>query len=452
MVRDIERRDFVKGVGTAGIVGLAGCTGGGGGGSDNGSDGEETTTGTDSGGSGDGTTTGSDSGGSGGSASRSEPIRYGVLLPTTGDLASVGKPIRDAATLVGKQLQNADMGGLSVEYQEEDTQTSPQAGISAANSLVNAGVPGICGPASSGVNIQVSKQVFIPNGVVGCSPSSTAPSVTDLEDDGFIFRTAPSDALQGQVMAQVANENLGSSTAATMYVNNDYGQLLSESFVSAFEEAGGSVNNQVSFEKEQSSYTSKLQSALGDEPDLLIVIGYPASGIQIFKDFYADFDASNFDVLLTDGMKDPAMQKQVGNPMENVTGTAPAPVGPAADAFAQLYQEEYSREPGVFNAHAYDASAVLVLANAMAGENSGEKVAEMMPEVANPEGTEVTVENLAEGVQMAANGEPVMYQGASSPVDFDDAGDMASVSYDVWKFAPDSESGIEVSETIDFEK
>jgi ABC-type branched-subunit amino acid transport system substrate-binding protein len=448
MVRDIERRDFVKGVGTAGVVGLAGCAGDGGGG---GTDGETTATTGGETTTGEGTTTAGTAGG-GGNVDRSEPIRYGILLPTTGDLASVGKPIRDGATLVGKQLQDADMGGLSVEYQEEDTQTSPQAGISAANSLVNAGIPGVCGPASSGVNIQVSKQVFIPNEVVGCSPSSTAPSVTDLDDNGFVFRTAPSDALQGKVMAQVASENLDASAASTMFVNNDYGQLLSESFVSAFEDGGGTVQNQVSFEKEQSSYTTKLQTALSGGPDLLVVIGYPASGVQIFKDFYADFDASKYDVLLTDGLKDPQMQKQVGNPMENVTGTAPAPVGPAADAFAQMYKEEYDREPGVFNAHAYDSSAVLVLANARAGENSGPAVRDAMASVANPEGMEVTASNLAEGVTAAARGEDVIYEGASSPVDFDDNGDMAAVAYDVWKFAPDTESGIEVVETINFEK
>lgn len=185
-------------------------------------------------------------------------------------------------------------------------------------------------------------------------------------------------------------------------------------------------------------------------PDVLNVIGYPESGTQLFRDYYAQ--DTEVEIIVPDGLLDPALPDQVGNPMENVTGTAPAPVGPAADAFAKLYREEYSREPGVFNAHAYDSAAVLVLANAMAGENSGEAVQQAMSKVANPEGTEVTVDNLAEGVTMAANGEDVNYQGASSPVDFDDKGDMASVSYDVWKFAPDSESGIEVSETIDFEK
>lgn len=445
MAPDIDRRDFVRALTAAGVAGVAGCT--------TSTGGTDTPTSTPTEASGDGGGGGSDDTETATpteSMARSSPIRYGVLLPLTGDLGSVGKPMRDAAVLPATQLADADLGGLSVEETVQDTQTSPSAGISAANSLVNAGVPGICGPASSGVNIQVSRQVFIPNEVVGCSPSSTAPTVTNLEDNDFVFRTVPSDALQGQVMAQVATEELGTSTAATMYVNNDYGSLLSEAFVSGFEEQGGSVQKQVSFEKQQPSYTSKLQEALSDDPDLLVVIGYPASGTQLFKDYYADFEGGE-EVLVTDGLQDAGMQSQIGNPMENVTGTAPQPSGPSVESFNSLYQEEYDRQPSIFNAHSYDAAAVLVLANAMAGENSGSAVRDAMRQVANPGGMEVTAANLAEGVTAAAAGEDVSYAGASSAVDFDENGDMKAVTYAVWAFAPDTDSGIEVVNTVDFE-
>jgi ABC-type branched-subunit amino acid transport system substrate-binding protein len=254
-------------------------------------------------------------------------------------------------------------------------------------------------------------------------------------------------------MAQVGNETLGTSSASTLYVNNDYGQLLSQAFADSYESGGGSVQQQVAFEKEQSSYTSKLRQALSGEPDLLVVIGYPASGVQMFKDYYADFydDGSEEQILVTDGLQDPSMQEKIGDPMNNVTGTAPKPSGPAADAFANLYEEEYGQGPGIFNAHAYDASAVLILANAMAGENDGTAVRDNMDKVANPGGMEVDASNLAEGVQAAMDGEDVDYQGASSPVDFDENGDMKSVAYSVWKFAPDKESGIEVTDTVNFE-
>jgi len=185
-------------------------------------------------------------------------VKFGILMPLSGDLSPVGKPIRDGARLPAVQLEGET--DFEFDFQVEDTQTDPEAGISAAEALVNAGYPAVTGPASSGVNIQVSKQVYIPNQVVGCSPSSTSANVTSLEDDDYVFRTAPSDVNQGKVMAEVATENLSASTASTMFVNNDYGQALSSSFVDAFE---GTVQSEVSFEKQQSSYTSQLEQALG---------------------------------------------------------------------------------------------------------------------------------------------------------------------------------------------
>ncbi|GAB3322569.1 branched-chain amino acid ABC transporter substrate-binding protein [Haloplanus rallus] len=189
-------------------------------------------------------------------------IDVGILLPETGDLASVGGPMIQAAQLPARQVNDSDLD-LEVNAQVEDTQTSPSSGVTAAESLVNAGMPSVCGSASSGVNVPVSQEVFIPNQIVGCSPSSTALSVTNLEDDDYIFRTAPSDQLQGRVMAQVASERLGNSTAATLYVNNDYGQQLSERFTGVFEDTfGGTVTDQVAFNIGESSYSSVIETAL----------------------------------------------------------------------------------------------------------------------------------------------------------------------------------------------
>ena len=180
----------------------------------------------------------------------------------------------------------------------------------------------------------------------------------------------------------------------------------------------------------------------------MVVIGYPASGVQLFRDYYSDY-SSDRTVMVTDGLKDAALPDDVGSDMPNVIGTAPLASGPQADAFAEAYQNEYDREPGVFNAHAYDASAVMILANVAAGENSGQAVRDNMRTVANPEGTTVGPSNLPEAVEMVANGESVNYAGASSSVDFDDNGDMAAVSYEAWEFAS-GDSDFNQIDTIQF--
>ena len=196
--------------------------------------------------------------GSGSGADRT--VRLGVLQPETGDLGPLGQAIRDAALLPAIQLRGTI--DQSIDTQTADTQSTAQAAVNAANSLVSAGYPSITGAAGSEATIQVARNVLIDNEVVGCSPASTSPTITGLEDNDFVFRTPPSDALQGQVLSQIGTEELGASTASTLYLNNSYGQALQEAFVSAFEEAGGSVVNQVGFESQQSSYTSQINSAL----------------------------------------------------------------------------------------------------------------------------------------------------------------------------------------------
>ncbi|WP_336343924.1 ABC transporter substrate-binding protein [Halalkalicoccus ordinarius] len=423
MVSHTNRRTVLKSVGVAGVAGLAGCLGG-----DGGSNG------------------GSSDNGSGDGSGDGRELMIGVLQPTTGDLGDLGGPIRDAAVLPATQLEDSDVS-FTIDLQEEDSQTDPEAGLSAAQALADGGYPAITGAAASSVTIPVAQQVAVPNGVVMCSPASTAPEITEMDDDDFLFRTAPSDALQGEVMAQVGAEDFDFSSAATFHLNNDYGQQLSESFVSAFEELGGSVTAEVAFEAEQPSYTSLLQDALGDDPDGMIVIGYPASGEQIFRDYYADFDGEET-IMVTDGLREPSLPGNVDNPMENVVGTAPLAAGPDQDHFANLFEEEYGSAPGVFTAQAYDATAVLLLANVAAGENDGTAIRDNLRTVANPEGEEVGPSNLGEAMGMVADGEEVNYQGASSAVDFDDNGDMQAVTYEIFEF---SEEGIETTDTVEFE-
>ncbi|TYL36969.1 ABC transporter substrate-binding protein [Natronococcus pandeyae] len=374
-------------------------------------------------------------------------IMLGILQPESGDLGELGGPIADGAQLPAIQL--ADEGSeFEVAIQREDTQTLSEAGISAAQSLVDAGFPMFTGAAASDVTIPVAQEVAVPNQTVMCSPASTSPDITDLDDDGFVFRTAPSDALQGSVIAELAFEDRDWDTGAALSLNDAYGQALEAVFADSFEELGGTVTAREAFEPEQPSYTSVLQSALADEPDFLLVIAFPVSGIQIFRDFYAEFDP-DLPVIVTDGLIEPDLPEDVDNPMDNVLGTAPAADGPDVDAFEGLYEGEFGRSPGVFNAHGYDASAVMILANARAGDNDGVAVRDEMAAVANPNGETVGPSNFPEAVELAAAGEEISYQGASSVVEFDDNGDMQAVTFDIFEFG---DFEFEVVDQIDFEE
>ncbi len=422
----IDRRKFLAAGAGVGAATMAGCLGGDEGVEDDGADdgADDTTDDTDD---------------------DLRDIRLGILMPETGDLGSLGVGIRDGARLVARQLQGEV--DFNLDFATGDTQTDPQAGISEADSLVDAGYPAIVGAAASNVTLQVTRQSFIPNQVVGMSPSSTSPAITDLDDDGYIFRTAISDALQGPVAAEFAMDEFGAETVGTLFLNDDYGQALESAFVDAFEGDGGEGLDRVSFEPEQASYSSQLDDALSGEPDFLFVIGFPQSGIQLFRDYYDGFqDDVDLPILVTDGLIDNDLPGEVGDDMENVWATAPAAAGPGVDFFRDLYEQEWDTAAGVFNAEAYDAAATLVLANAAAGDNDGTAIRDAIRPVTDPGGELITPENLAEGVELAAAGEEIEYQGAASEVVFDDNGDVASASYDISRVV---DGQFEVQETVD---
>ncbi len=395
MTRKLDRRTVLKGLGAAGVTaGLAGCA-------DDDGDAD---------------------------------AMVGVLQPATGDLGDLGSPIQDAGALPGLQLEDEDVP-YEIDIRREDTETEPEVGIERAQALVDAGYPSITGAASSGVTIAVAQDVYFPEEVVGISPASTSPAITDM-DGQYLLRTCPTDALQGIVAAELA-ESRGLETASTFYLNNDYGQGLNDSFVANFEEVGGEVLEQSAFEAEQPSYDSELEVVLADDPDLLYVVGYPDSGEQIFRDFYEGFDGEDYVVMVADGMQSNALPGDVDNPMENVIGTAPAADGPGREAFDELYEAEFGRDPGVFNAQAYDATAIHLLAQLRADELTGPAVSEQVRQVAHAGGEEVTPSTLADGLDLAADGEEVHYRGASSDVEFDDNGDLAAGVFDVFEFSMD---------------
>ncbi len=188
----------------------------------------------------------------------------------------------------------------------------------------------------------------------------------------------------------------------------------------------------------------------GGGPGGLFIVGYPKDGQQLFRDYYSSSDGSE-EILVPDGLRDGALPGQVGNDMANITGTAPAAGGPAQDSFNSAYQDRYGEAPGVFTAQSYDSAAVLILANVAAGANDGTSVRDQMRNVANPGGTEVTPSNFVEGVQAAANGEDVNFQGASSNVNFNDAGDPANAAYDIWEFDGQDSESTSVAETRSFQ-
>ncbi|MDB9527591.1 ABC transporter substrate-binding protein [Oscillatoria sp. CS-180] len=362
------------------------------------------------------------------SASSSDVIKIGALMPMTGDLQAFGETSLNGVNLALDEINaNGGVMGQPLEVSVGDTQTAAQPSIDAAQKLVSIeGAIAILGALSSGNTIPVAESITKDNSIPQISPASTSPVISTLADEDFLFRTVPSDAFQGIALAEVAREQ-GLENVAIIYVNNDYGQGLAESFQAAFEGKAGTVSGSVPYEKGQASYRGELQQLANEGAEALLLIGYPENGITILKQSLEEGFFDRF--IFTDGMKAPEVIDAIGaDILEGAFGTvAQSDVESEAYAtFNNAYEEKYGElPPKPYIDTSYDAMMILALAIEHSGSTDGGAIQQAIREVANAPGVEIKPGEWGKAVEAIANGEDIDYTGASGSLEFDDNGDVA---------------------------
>ncbi len=368
-----------------------------------------------------------------------QEIRIGTLLDYTGPLKEFGPNIKNGCELAAKQLNEA---GLEVKLFHEDSETSAIPGTNAAKKLVEVNkVLAIVGSLASGVTIPVAESVTIPNGIILISPASTSPLVTFLPADqgkDFLYRTCPSDALQGVIAGKLAKE-LGHKTASVLYVNNPYGQGLAEQFKKSFEKRGGKVWAMVPHdEKAAESYTAELKKAMGKKPSIICAFSYPEHAKVYIKEAIEFFKFKNF--LYCDGTKSYDIIKAVGaSNVEGQYGTVAASVkGESYDLFIGDYTKEFGKLPPLpYITNGYDAIAVIGLA-AYACKAKGlpvnsKNIRDELRFVTNPPGEIIKPGEFKKAFELLKQKKDINYEGASGSVDFDANGDVIT-PIEVWQY------------------
>ncbi|MEQ8699461.1 MAG: ABC transporter substrate-binding protein [Bauldia litoralis] len=364
-----------------------------------------------------------------------EGAKIGLLGGLTGPIAQPMVHIVKAAEFAIKQVN--DQGGIlggKLSLVLADSKCDAQSGQAAANKLVNVdNVTGIVGAMCSGATISAANAVAVPAGVVMISPASTSPAITNLEDKDFVFRTAPTDAAQGQVLAQ-ALFNQGVKKVALTYVNNDYGKGLANHFSTKFKALGGTIAGEQAHEDKKSSYRSELATLSKGGADSLVVIGYPQSSAPIiirqslegglFKKFVgpeAIFDKSLWTAI---GIKN----------LEGMLYTRPSsPDNPAAAVFEAAFKAFNEKAVGqLFTSQTYDATFMLAIAIQKAGSTDRAKVRDALRSIANGKGEKIQPGEWKKAVALIKAGKEIDYAGASGSVDFDSKGDPLAF-YNFWQ-------------------
>ena len=136
-------------------------------------------------------------------------IKMGIILGFTGPIESLTPAMAASAELAFKEASDSGslLGGKKIEpIRADSTCVDSAAATAAAEGIISQGVAAIMGADCSGVTGAIASNVAVPNGVVMISPSATSPGLTTLDDKGYFFRTAPSDARGGQILADITKD------------------------------------------------------------------------------------------------------------------------------------------------------------------------------------------------------------------------------------------------------
>lgn len=342
-------------------------------------------------------------------------VKLGVLFGFTGPIESLTGPMSAGAEMAMKEVTDSGLlldGAKVTSLRADGGCIDNGMATAGAERLIAEGINGLVGSDCSGVTGAVLQNVAIPNGMVMISPSATSPGLTTMEDNGLFFRTSPSDAREGEVMAEILMER-GVKSIALTYTNNDYGKGLADAIETSFKAAGGEVTIVAAHEDGKADYSAEVGALASAGGDLLVVAGYlDQGGAGIIK---SALDAGAWETFgLPGGMIGENLPKTIGPDLDGSYGQIAGSEGQGIETFTAMAKAEGFDGTSPYTPEAYDAAALFLLAMQAANSTDPAVYRDKITEVANAPGEKIYPGELAKALELIKAGTDIDYVGASA--------------------------------------
>ncbi|MFD6881197.1 ABC transporter substrate-binding protein [Rhodococcus sp. NPDC060084] len=366
------------------------------------------------------------------------PLKIGTLLPETGSLAFLGPPEVAAVRLAVDEINAA--GGVLDQPVELIPGDSGDTTTDTANATVDrelaAGTQVIIGAASSSVSLKVIDKIASA-GVVMFSPANTSDQFVCYADGGMYFRTAPTDSLQAQALAQLIAED-GAQRVSILALNDPYGTGLAENTVTNLVDAGIPEDQiqKIIYDPNAQSFNAEVDQVANFGPDAVALIGFEESAKIITR--MAEVGIGPSDGMAVFGV-DGNMGNALGDSVADGLLAGMAGTTPLTDTGEAFQQRLLEVDPALidFNyaGESYDAAVVSALAAEVAGSTAGVDIAANINAVTK-DGEKCTT--FQQCKDLLASGQDIDYDGATGELSFVDAGEPGVGSYGRLVFGPDN--------------
>ena len=287
-------------------------------------------------------------------------VSIGFLNPMTGPIAVYAPGFGVAANVALGMMNIAGWNsGLQFEMVMVDSGCSGDVAAISAQTLLDAGVVGVVGAACSGATM-AANAVLGAAGIPMISYASTNPGLSNASAYPNFFRVVPSDAIQGPALADVVTAD-GGSDVALLYMTNDYGSGLADSFAAAWEGAGNTLCASIGYEDTTTDFTSQVQSVMDNSCGSVMLISYAADGAAIVEELAAQSFSGQ--IFGGDGIAEEGLCASMADPSlcDGIVATKPAAPTPneRSMAFAAICGSIPDCADGIYTAEAFDAMIIM---------------------------------------------------------------------------------------------
>jgi len=357
----------------------------------------------------------------------------GQLLPQTGDLAFLGPPEFAGVDLAVQEINDAGgvLGKPVKSVRADSGDGSPNIAPGETDNLLSAKSDVIVGAASSSVSLSVIDKI-VNAGVVQISPANTSTAFDTYDDKGLYFRTAPSDVLQGAVLANTLVED-GHQNVAILARQDSYGEALANQVEQVFTESGGTIVAKELYDADVKSQTAPINAVAAEDPDAVVLISFEEVKTMIPDMITAGIGPKDKQVYFTDGNTSNYGTGADGFPagtLEGVKATYPGPEV-SGEFKDRLLEVDPKLKDFTYGQESYDATVVAALAAIAAEDDAGESIASQMQAVSSG-GTKCTA--FQECADLLADGEDIDYDGVSGPIEFNDTGSPSAATIGIYEF------------------
>lgn len=370
-----------------------------------------------------------------------------TIIAETGQLGAYGPGVLAAIKLAVDDINAA--GGVlgqpvKLEPNQDDASDPQKAGTAADQVINGTQAEAVIGALGSGASAAIIEKLASA-GLVQCSPSNTAASLTQKNDyGGHYFRTAPSDDLQAPVLADKILQD-GHKKIAIIARNDDYGKGFASSLQTDLQDGGATVTQNVSYDPNAPDLKAQVQQALGSNPEAVAVIAFTDDGAKILSGMIeSGWSPGQKPVYGTDGIQgdtvDAAGQIKPGsvgaqvNPndptaLDGLMGSAPAfSVSPEFKTRFEAVKPPTAQT--VFTGQAYDCVTIIALA---AEQAKSDKTSDIVANISKVTNDGEVCNSFSSCKELIAAGKDVAYVGAVGEINLDQNGDPTVGDYDIWE-------------------